>query len=258
MKKVFLFACLLATAFIGCSDDDDGTSEEGIWEITMTVDIPQKETIQFEIYNADVTSATALWGDGTEKTLADAPHVYEPGQYDIIIRGRGEADLGCINSHIISLDVSKCPELDELVCGGNELTSLDVTNNTKLRSLSIANTYITSIDLSRCTDLRIFDCSNASIPRLDLSANKALEELNCHFTFVENLQFPSCKNLRDVDLGYTNLSVDDFNAIYELLPDWTDEEQGTIVVGCEGTSKTIAVRKNWKVTEEYIHWDDLK
>ncbi len=49
---------------------------------------------------------------------------------------------------IKSLDLSYCPELYYLFCTGNDFTTLDVTKNTKLGSLTARKNLLTSIDLS--------------------------------------------------------------------------------------------------------------
>ena len=50
--------------------------------------------------------------------------------------------------------------LRELSCGNNQLTSLDLSNNTDLRELSCGNNQLTSLDLSNNTDLRGLSCGN--------------------------------------------------------------------------------------------------
>lgn len=49
-------------------------------------------------------------------------------------------------------------ELTELYCDTNQLTSLDVSNNTKLESLMCDNNQLTSLDISNNTALTIYFC----------------------------------------------------------------------------------------------------
>ena len=48
--------------------------------------------------------------------------------------------------------------LELLYCGGNNLTSLDVSGCTALDSLQCSRNNLTSLDVSRCTALKWLDC----------------------------------------------------------------------------------------------------
>ena len=70
--------------------------------------------------------------------------------------------------------------LTRLECRGNELTELDLSNNTNLVYLDCSYNKITELDLMECTELTYLQCSNnSSLARLDVSACKKLETLYC-------------------------------------------------------------------------------
>ena len=58
--------------------------------------------------------------------------------------------LDCGGNHLTSLDVTKNTKLYTLLCDGNKLTTLDVSRNTKLESLWLNGNSITTIDISNC------------------------------------------------------------------------------------------------------------
>ena len=91
---------------------------------------------------------------------------------------------------IISLDVGgdsisdmtgieKFINLDTLICWGNRLLELDISNNTDLIYLSCHHNSLSILDLSKNPDLTVLHLGSNSFAALDLSANTSLEELWC-------------------------------------------------------------------------------
>jgi len=93
--------------------------------------------------------------------------------------------LDCSGNQLSTLDVSNNANLMEfacvnnqltsltlnstasvVMCGGNQLTSLDVPDSTT--NLVCSNNAITALDLSATTELSILDCSNNQLTSLDL------------------------------------------------------------------------------------------
>ncbi|MGN0606199.1 MAG: hypothetical protein ACI4JM_06730, partial [Oscillospiraceae bacterium] len=87
--------------------------------------------------------------------------------------------LSCSGNNLTSLDVSQNTELKELYCYNNKLKSLNVNQNTALEYLYCYNNELTSLDVSGCTALTNLNCENNSLTSLDLSENTALETLSC-------------------------------------------------------------------------------
>ena len=67
--------------------------------------------------------------------------------------------LNCGGNQLTSLDVSNNEQLVQLYCGGNQLTNLDVSNNTFLSSLGCENNNLSSINLGQANDLRWLYCN---------------------------------------------------------------------------------------------------
>ena len=85
--------------------------------------------------------------------------------------------LYCACNQLTSLDVSQNTKLKVLSCYDNQLTYLDVTQNTELRMLSCFNNQLTSLDVSKCTALKKLWCYNNRLTSLDVSKNTALTVL---------------------------------------------------------------------------------
>ena len=86
-------------------------------------------------------------------------------------------DLLCGNNNLTELDVSENPELVRLICYNNSLTSLNLNKNTKLRSLNCNNNKLTVLDLRENKSLWWLRCKNNCLTSLDLRNNPPIRDL---------------------------------------------------------------------------------
>ena len=107
--------------------------------------------------------------------------------------------LYCNDNQLTSLDVSQNTRLEKLYCYENQLTSLDVSKNTALKYLDCYNNQLTSLDVSQNTALKNLWCNNNQLTSLDVSQNTVLTELCCY------------------DNRLTSLDVSQNTALTELL-----------------------------------------
>ena len=70
--------------------------------------------------------------------------------------------------------------MDELYCGGNQLTSIDVSQNTKLECLQVDNNKLTELNVSNNAKLKRLWCQDNQLTSLDVSNNTALADLDCN------------------------------------------------------------------------------
>ncbi|MAW21330.1 MAG: hypothetical protein CMD16_02900 [Flavobacteriales bacterium] len=96
-------------------------------------------------------------------------------------------NLDCGYNQLTSLDVSNNTALNILYCRENQLTSLDVSNNTALNVLYCRENQITSLDVSNNTALELLNCGTNQITSLDVSNNTALNILYCRENQLTNL-----------------------------------------------------------------------
>ena len=87
--------------------------------------------------------------------------------------------LYCYNNKLTSLDVSKNTGLLTLSCYENKLTSLDVSQNTKLEELLCGKNQLTELDVRNNTALWCLSCYENKLTSLDVSHNTQLEQLDC-------------------------------------------------------------------------------
>ena len=88
-------------------------------------------------------------------------------------------ELYCDENQLTSLNVNQNTDLISLKCGGNQLTSLDVSQNTALTSLRCHNNQLTSLDVSQNTTLTVLRCYDNQLSSLDVSQNTALTNVDC-------------------------------------------------------------------------------
>ena len=77
-------------------------------------------------------------------------------------------------NQLTSLDVTQNSALAALYCQNNQLTTLDVTQNPLLGTLSCGNNLLTNINTTQNPALYTMQCSGNQIPSLDLTQNLSL------------------------------------------------------------------------------------
>ena len=106
------------------------------------------------------------------------------------------------------------PNLEKLYCKNNQLTTLDVTRNTKLYSLGCDNNKITSLDLTK-NPLNIFTCSDNLLTTLDVSNKPRLARLECknnqltslNVSNSSSMQYLYCNNNQLTSLDVSSVTV---------------------------------------------------
>jgi len=113
--------------------------------------------------------------------------------------------LSCNNNQLTSLDVTQNTTLNYLLCSSNQLTSLDVTQNTTLNALLCSSNQLTSLDLTQNTTLNTLHCFSNQLTSLDISNNMQL----VHFKSNNNSNL-NCIEVSDVSWAnsITILTID--------------------------------------------------
>jgi hypothetical protein len=109
------------------------------------------------------------------------------------------------------VDVSHCPSLVGLNCSGNELTTLDLSNNLVLTWLNCSGNQLSALDLSKNTALTTLDCCRNQLTTLDLSKNTGLTKLECSCNQLTALDLSKNTGLTEMDCGGNQLTVLDLS-----------------------------------------------
>ena len=127
--------------------------------------------------------------------------------------------LDCGGNQLTSLDVSQNSALIGLYCNDNALTNLDVSQNTALNYLSCSVNQLTSLDVSQNTALTYLDCYNNQLTNVDVTQNTALDWLDCYnnqFTNIDVTQNNALEWLDCYNNQLTNIDVSQNTALTYL------------------------------------------
>ena len=159
----------------------------------------------------------AYWGKTTfPGNLADFPNLTRLSIRGVetpldLSKNSKLKDLDCSYNGLTRLDVSVLPDLEKLVCDGNELVSLDLSRNPRLKELECSNNKLPELDVSVLSDLEKLKCKWNAITSLDLSQTTKLVELDCSNNKLTSLDISRCPAIKDVRLGFNNLTEFNFS-----------------------------------------------
>ena len=125
--------------------------------------------------------------------------------------------LDCRYNQLSSLDVSKNTKLMELYCNDNKISSLDISKNTELTDLGCGDNEIGSLDVSKNTALSYLLCDHNQLSSLDVSKNTALEYLYCDYNQLSGLDVSKNTILLYLYCSHNKLSSLDISKNTELM-----------------------------------------
>ena len=145
-------------------------------------------------------------------------------------------ELYCSNNQLTSLDVSKNIALQKLWCSGNQLTSLDVSENKKLESLLCAGNQLTSLDVSQNPELQWLECYENQLTSLDVSKSTNLTMLDCKQNRLTSLDVSKNNKLEKLFCRQNRLtSLDVSQTAVTIL----EADGNKIDINVEETSRTF-------------------
>jgi hypothetical protein len=134
-------------------------------------------------------------------------------------------DLRCSYNQLTSLDLSQNTALTYLNCRNNWLTSLNVSASTALDQLHCQDNQLTSLDISQNIALTVLICGNNQLTSLDVSQNTALNSLQCQNNDLTSLDVSNNTALIYLDCAgnqLTNLDVTNNIAVFNLQCHYND------------------------------------
>ena len=179
--RIFLIVAVIVVAFgyRGVKAGKEAIAE-GIMTMTTSID-------SVGICLSGVGNVTIDWGDGSEPEiyalLEDFTEIgrkfSDETSRTITIIGRNITFLSCGANQLTALDVSQNTSLTELRAPINQLTELNLSKNTALTELVVDFNRLSALDVSQNTALMRLSCSSNLFTELDLSQNTALTHLRC-------------------------------------------------------------------------------
>lgn len=134
-------------------------------------------------------------------------------------------------NNLTELDLSQNTNLITLDCRGNNLSILDVSKNLNLEYLDCANNNLSSLDLSSNVKLKRLSLSSLiyplystnSISNIDLSKNSDLEYLDCTNIGLSSLDLSNCVKIERVYIDLNNISSLDLSNNINLIQIWATQ-----------------------------------
>ncbi len=200
-------------------------------------------------------------GDGilSAEELEAVTEIYVPQRYIEDLKGieyfTALEIFNCTNNEITTLDISKNTKLRVLRCGGNQLTALDVTNNEQLDYLDCGINELTSLDVSKNTALTVLDFSVNNLFTIDLSHNPALERVSCGNNQLTELDFSHNPVVSKIDCSQNTIRDEKMEKLIQSLPTVTNGKI-TLFLNSFYTENDItialiheAMTKGWRVSK---------
>lgn len=118
--------------------------------------------------------------------------------------------LDCSENNLTSLDVTNNSQLNTLICLDNNISSINISSNTQLLNLDCAQNTLSTLDFSNNGQLRYLDCSWNSLGNIDISSLNSLIEYRCAGNSVSSIDVSSntlLKHLHVASNQLTNLNL---------------------------------------------------
>lgn len=100
--------------------------------------------------------------------------------------------------------------LQELNIAGNDIDSIDLTNNTALQMLDCTGSQVKELKVAELSALRVLKCSNNEIETLNLTGLSALEEIYADSNKLKTLTIPTSPQLAIAQAAHNDITT--FNA----------------------------------------------
>lgn len=125
---------------------------------------------------------------------AETDEYLDPSSEGYVVEGMGVNGLGISNLKGIEF----FPNLKNLDCSNNNITHLNLSQNTKLTKLNCQNNQLVQLVVTGCTELTSLDCSQNQLPSLDVSNQTKLQTLNCSNNKLTTLNLENNTNLHSI------------------------------------------------------------
>ncbi len=150
--------------------------------------------------------------------------------------------LYCYSNNLTAIDVSNNTNLVDLVCSSNNITAIDVSSNINLVNLNCMSNDLTAIDLSNNVNLYSVIIDSNDISSLDFSNNPSIG----NFRVLNNPNLSSI-NLYNGTLLDVGLDQGTWNEMFGFLPDnvyiCADEDEVPLIE---------PILNNWGATGQVI------
>ena len=243
MLAATLFCGTTMTMLTSCSNDDNpATQPEAPDTYPIAIDEKHFPDAAFRAYLMEYCWEWATDGVLTEEEANNVKALYVTKREAQGIKSvKGIEWLGKLESlevsgqEITGIDVSQNTELDMLALMNNQLAAIDVTKNKKLEYLQLTHNRLTAINLSENAALEQVWLSDNQLTSLDLTGLPAIKIISCSSNQIRGAAMDALiASLPSVDLG----------GIYGI--DVSDPHEGNVITKSQVAA---ANAKGWLVMD---------
>ncbi len=176
------------------------------------------KSVRLGLGSSDGTSFSIDWGDGNLQECTKAAY-YTGTLASNTVKVYGNIGLvQCPNQGITAIDITRAPNLQNVLLGQNRLKTIDVTNNTILRGLYLEQNELEgNINVAGCKSLRVLDLHENNISgTIDCSAMTALSKVDCSDNNISALILPHHSSVYEIDCSNNPIESIDLSGLTGL------------------------------------------
>ena len=115
--------------------------------------------------------------------------------------------LNVYNSNIVSLTgIEAFSNLEYLRCSNNQLSTLDLSQNSLLIDIDCSYNSLVSLNITQCNSVKILNCEENQLSAIDVSQNFTLEHFYCSYNPLPSLNINQNVNLITLVSGFCSLT----------------------------------------------------
>lgn len=142
-------------------------------------------------------------------------------------------ELLCGYNELISINLNDCPNLQKLVCESNPLNTLDISQYKSLTYLACAFTNLSTLDLSNCPAIETLYCGNNNLTSLNIKNLQNLVFLDVQHNTLTELDLSNCPKLNAlscINNQLTSLDISNCKKVSALYCFGNPGENGKFIV----------------------------
>lgn len=207
-------------------------------------------------YNAanPETWSGVTWSDDTEKKVISIDWEGEGLEGELDLSGFAELkSLNIKGNEITKINLNNDTALEEINCDDTSLTALDLSTNSGLKILYCRNNALTDLDTSAAgNNLKELYCTNNDLKSLNTLANTALMKLYCDNNEITSLDLTS--NISLAKLICTDNPLNEVSAYIAGKTVSVKAEGEGYVELMVGDSTTYYAKAALKGTSAFLNW----
>jgi len=169
-------------------------------------------------------------------------------------------NLNCSKNEIVTLDLSNNSKLKSVKCTDNfKLMELNISNCTNIEYLNCIQTHLQQLNISTITNLKNLYCGNIGLENINTLKNEELEILSCRFNPIGQIDVHNNKKLKVLNVRGCKITIDIKLCNCPLLEylDCRDNEISKLYLGSNPNLKFLNCYNNPLLHEVLIDDDQF-